>query len=249
MKSSTWSEFLWGPVTATLATVVLAVASVVGGADRPWLWIIGSAAFLIIHTMVSSALEQSVVRRLGRDYDRVQHRAVQIVADLGQLTADQFDLWMVDLYLPRWRYSWQGRFPFIGRSRSLERQLSVSLIDARPQPPSVDPFAGPHGSAFAGGQPVLWFDGSMLAANPDNAWTSYATQENKRLAGVYGVLNVVPLVDQLGKNCVGVLAVHVAPEPDRALRALGALTTPEARRRLTNACVEMNGLIAKRRTD
>lgn len=76
-------------------------------------------------------------------------------------------------------------------------------------------------------------------ADPD------AASSNARLAAVYGALSVAPLVDQLGKKCVGVLVVHVAPEPDRALRALGALTTPEGRRRLNNACVEMNGLLAR----
>lgn len=121
MKGSGWMDILWGPVTVSIATVVLAVASVVGGEDRPWAWVIGSAAFIIVHTIVSSIREQSIVRRLGRDYDRVQRRAVQVVADLGQLAADQFDLWMVDLYLPTRRYRLSKTRPFLIRERELSR--------------------------------------------------------------------------------------------------------------------------------
>src|SRR4051794_17849614 len=104
MLKEGWIDFIWGPITVAVAAAVLAIASASGGKDRPWLWIVGSATFIVVHTVVSHVREQSVLRRLGTDYDRVQRRAVQVVADLGQLAAEKYDLWMVDLYLPgaRW---------------------------------------------------------------------------------------------------------------------------------------------------
>ena len=92
---------------------------------------------------------------------------------------------------------------------------------------------------------MLWFDDNLRQGATENSWQSYDHETNVRLAAVYGALSVAPPVDRLGRKCVGVLVVHVAPEPDRALRALGALTTPEGRRRLNNACVEICLLLAR----
>ncbi len=246
MRSRTaWADIVWGPVTLSMATVILAVSSLVDSGDRPWPWIVGSAIFIVLHTSIATVRNLNIVRRLGRHYDRVQSRSVQIVSDLGQLTADQFDLWMVDLYLPRSRPRISRRRPFVYLERELSRQLSVSLVDARPQPPSVDSRSGPHGLCFTSRRPQIWYDEDTLGSSPDNLWSTFNPSNNEQLAKTYGVLGVSPIVDQLGNNCVGVLVVHVEPEPDKALRALGALTSPEGRRRLNNACVELNGLLAR----
>lgn len=240
-----WGDVVWGKVALAIATAVLAVASAVGGDKRPWGWILGSAAFLIVHTAVNAARDQSIVRRLGRDYDRVQLRAVQVVADLGQLAADRFDLWMIDLYLPEWRWSIGRKRPFLHRERELRRQLSVSLVDARPQPPIVDLTVGPHGECFTSERPLMWFDDTQHDPSPDNTWPRYDPARNADLATVYGVLSLSPLTDQLGRTCIGVLAVHVEPERDTAVRALGALQSPEGRRRIHNACIDLNGLLSR----
>ena len=242
-----WVDLVFGRVSLALATAVLAIASAVGGDKRPWFWIIGSVTFIIVHTAVNAARDRSIVRRLGRDYDRVQRRAVQVVSDMGQLAADRFDLWMIDLYLPSWRRSFVSHWPFIERERVLSRQLSVSLIDARPQPPSVDLSTGPHGKCFKEAQPLLWFDQEVHGPSPGthNAWGTFDEGTNAKLARVYGVLSVSPLVDQLGKHCVGVLAIHVEPERDMALKALGALQSPKGRLRINNACVDLNGLLLR----
>jgi hypothetical protein len=239
-----WGDLVFGKVTLALATVVLAVASATSGSGR-WVWIVGSAAFILLNTAVNAARDRSIVRRLGRDYDRVQRRAVQVVADLGQLAADRFDLWMIDLYLPRWKWSYVWRFPFLEREQELSRQLSVSLVDARPQPPSVPISSGPHGTCFQQAKPLLWFLDRVQDLSSFNASDLFDDTTNDELAKVYGALSVSPLVDQLGNNCVGVLAVHVKPERDLALKALGALQSADGRRRINNACVELNGLLTR----
>lgn len=245
MQGSGWSDLLWGPVTLAAATTILAIASAVGGNHRPWPWIIGSAGFIVLHTAVNSARDRSIVRRLGRDYDRVQRRAVQVVSDLGELAAAKYDLWMVDLYVPAARWSLTRTRPFLHRSTELHRELSVSLMDTRSQPPVVDIANGPHGECYSKGQPIIWFDPDEHGATSDNRWDHYDDDENANLAAVYGVLSVTPVMDQLGKNCNGVLAVHVQPEREAAVQALGLLRSQEGRRRLNNACVELNGLLSR----
>lgn len=238
-----WGDLVWGNVSLALATVILAVASAVGGDDRPWPWIVVSAAFIVVHTAANAVRDRSIIRRLGRDYDRVQRRAVQIVADLGELAADKYDLWMIDLYLPEGHWSITRKWPIVHRDRRLSRQLSVSLVDARPQPPVVDLGIGPHGDCFTQEQPLLWFDEQAHSSISGNKWQDYDAATNARLAGAYGVLSVSPLVDQLGKHCVGILAVHVQPERDAVVQALGALASLKGRRQIHNACVDLNGLL------
>jgi hypothetical protein len=245
MGNTSFTDVVWGPVTVALAAAVLAIASATAGDHRPWPWIVGSAGFIVVHTAVNAARDQSIVRRLGRDYDRVQRRAVQVVSDLGQLAAEKYDLWMVDLYVPASRWSLRRQWPFVTRSRELRRELSVALIDARPQPPVVDIAAGPHGECFTSGEPLMWFDPGQHAASHNNRWPQYDNDVNAKLASIYGVLSLTPVVDQLGKNCNGVLAVHVQPEGDIAVQAMGVLRSQEGLHRLQNACIELNGLLAR----
>ncbi len=158
MPLSQLADLLWGRVTRTAATVILAIVSTVGGTHRPWPWIIGAAAFLVVHSVVSATRDRSIVRRLGRDYDRVLTRVLQVVSDLGEIAADRYGLWIVDLYVPESRWSLKRAWPPLQRHRELSRQLSISLADARAQPPFIDPTVGPHGEAYSKSRPVLWID-------------------------------------------------------------------------------------------
>lgn len=247
-----WYTFLWGPVPVTVATVVLAAAGTISS-DEPMLFLVlPSAVFIVLHAVVRANKDKSMIRRLGRHYDHVQRRSVQVVSDLGRLTGNRFDLWMVDLYLPVTHATVAWRWPFLIRQQELSRQISVSLVDTRPQEPSLDSQVGPHGRCFTSGKPLIWFDetdlrhsDNVLQPPVENLWRSLHPAENEELSKVFGVLSVSPLVDQLGKNCVGVLAVHVAPERATALHAHGALRSVEGRQRITNACVELNRLLAR----
>ena len=241
-----WANLVFGNVTLAVATVTLAAISTVSSNDRPWIWIIASSAvFIIIHAAVNTIRDKSIVRRLGRNYDRIQRRGVQVIADLGQLAGDQFDLWMIDLYLPNFEWSFNSQWPLLQRNRVLSRQLAVSLIDMRPQPPSVDSVSSPHWLSFENTQPLIWFNKDIHTSNDDNAWDTLDEATNAELAKDYGVLSIYPLVDQLGKDCVGVLTIHVEPEGNSVLKALGVLQSTLGRHRLTNTCVELNGLLAR----
>lgn len=240
-----WLELLASKLTLAAATVVLTIASSVSGDDRPWKWIIVSAAVIVGHAWITARRDREVIRRLGKDYHRVQRRVLQIVADLGALAGDQYDLWMVDLYVAETRFAPQRSWPWIRRSQRLVRALSVSLLDARQQPPVIDLDQPAHGECFSDSTPVIWFDPSQLPDDmPENRWGHYDQQVNADLAAAYGVLALQPVVDQLDRNCIGVLAVHVQPSAAATVKALGALRSAFGRRRVRDAAVDLNGWLS-----
>ena len=152
---------------------------------------------------------------------------------------------MVDIYLSKSDWSFILRPPFLARERVLSRQLSVSLIDARPQPTWFDIQQGIHGMCFQKVKPLLWINETVHGTTQENAWTAMEPPTNDELSNSYGVLNVSPLVDELGKGCVGVLAIHVEPEREVIHKALGALRSLQGRHRINNACVELQGLLVR----
>ena len=95
-----WSELLWGRPIGALASVGLALAAF----GRGWAWIIACAIFFVLHATVGWMRERSIVARLGVNYRDVLRRTLHLIADLADLSAGGYDLWMIELYLPR--YVW-----------------------------------------------------------------------------------------------------------------------------------------------
>lgn len=249
-----WIEFLFGKVTLAIATVLLAIACTV----MLWPLMIGSAIFWIFHTIVNTAHDKNIVSRLGRNHDRVQRRVTKLISDLGLLS--KFEIWMIDIYLPIKRWALSSELFFVKRSMVLSRQLSVSLNDTfpRPQPeyssgPFVECFeaARQHGTA----KQLLWINQSLLeryqANTPIMLHSSTEFDPRDVSRDVYGVLCVSPLVDELSKNCLGILAIHVKPEPIDMVQSLGVLVEEDsdagrrnaARRLIYSACSDIYGLL------
>jgi hypothetical protein len=240
-----WLELLASKMTLAAATVVLTLASSVSGEDRPWPWIAISATVIVGHAWITARRDRDVTRRLGKDYDRVQRRVLQIVADLGALAGDQYALWMVDLYVVEARFKLQRSWPLVGQRVRLVRALSVSLLDARQQPPVITLERPAHGECFTQSTPVIWFDPSQLPDTvAENPWPRYDSQVNEELSAAYGVLALQPVVDQLDRNCIGVLAVHVQPSAAATVKALGALRSADGQRRVRDAAVDLNGYLS-----
>ncbi len=251
-RRSAWSDLLWGPYPLTIATVTFAVLGFLDDDERPLFLITVVAGFIIVHGAVAHVRNRSIVRRLGQNYDAVQRRSVQIVSDLGQLTGSQYELWMTDLYLPRYITRRRRRWPFLVLERRLSRELSVSLVEVSSQPHDVELNSGLHGKCFSSVNAIVWFDQDDLGTPTDetersvaNEWSQLAEDENARIASQFGVVTVAPLVDHLSRNCLGVLVVHVRPERTKALLARGAILSSEGRRRIHNACVDLQGLLEK----
>lgn len=252
LRRSAWSDLLWGPYPLTIATVTFAVLGFLDDDERPPWLILAVAAFIIVHGAVAHIRDRSIVRRLGRNYDAVQRRSVQVVSDLGQLTGNQHDLWMTDLYVPRYCIRRRGRWPLPILEQTLSRELSVSLVEVSSQPQIIGLNSRLHGRCFSSANAIVWFDQDDLGTPTDetersvaNEWSLLTEHENAAVASQFGVVMVAPLVDHLSRNCLGVLVVHVRPERTKALHARGAILSSEGRRRIHNACVDLQGLLAK----
>ena len=235
----TWVDFIFGRVAQVLATVALSITCAV----KVWIWVVVSAFFLIIHTVVNAARDRNIVRRLGKSYEQVQRRALQIISDLGRIS--HFDLWMVDIYLPLKQWTFVKRLPLFRRQKFLSRQLSVSLIDALHQTPSLVSLSSssPYVECFNEIRPLLLFDHQVHGSYAGNGSITFYEQADSDLYKIHGVLSIFPLVDQHKKHCVGVVAIHVKPEQDLSLKALGVLQSERGRYNINNACVDLNGLL------
>lgn len=251
-KSSPWIRIIWGPITATAATVGLAVLGFSDGDNRPWPLIACIASFLVLHSLINSVARRNLVARLGGRYADLQRRALQLVADLSSLGKNQYDLWMVDLYLHRRGYHWTPRWPFLVRRRELSRELSVSLLEVSDEPTEVNLDTGIYATCFELSRSLYWFNedelgtsGGTVSISDRNLWRSLSEQENSEAASRYGLLSAAPIVNQLGKKCIGVLAVHVKPERHKSFEAHSVITSEEGRRDMHNACVELHGLLSR----
>ena len=216
--------------------------------DRLWIWIIllPSATFIIAHSVVVAVREVSLFGGLARNYDRAVRHVIGLLYNLGDLTA--FDLWMIDVYLPVRRLKVSLSWPFVTIRRRLSRQLSVSLLETRHQPPLLDIDSGPHGMCFSDEKPLLWFDERYLAPPPasiHNMWVSLDLADNAALERTYGMLSLSPLVDGNNMNCVGVLAVHVASERHKASYAHGALCSDKGLGYVRQTSEHLNGLLTR----
>ena len=249
---STISNLIWGSLSITIAGAGLAVISLLRHDRRPWYLVVLIVCFIAVHSAVSYVTDRSIVRRLGRKYDSVQHRTLQLVVDLGDLVGKQFDLWMVDLYLlsSSWRIA--SKWPFLAYRGELSRELSISLVEVSTQPPIVQVTSELHGKCFTSRDMTVWFDEKNLGTPADqpelsgaNEWKLLPEERNAEIGDIYGLVTLSPVMDHLAKNCVGVLVVHVRPERDKALRARGALLSSEGRRRIHNACVDLHELLLK----
>lgn len=245
MSTNGWADVLWGRVSLTLATLGLAIGLAISGHRRPWWLIAAAGAFIVVHNAVGASRDKNIVRRLGRDYERVQRQLLQLVVNLGNLAAQNYALWMVDIYLPqrKWSLAWSWRCA--RRHVLLSREFSVALLDPRALASTLDPEVGPHGESFSHSRPILWFNESVGKKVTDNAWCRYEQGANAQLANDYGLLYVSPLANKLDKDCVGVLAVHVTTDVASVIQALGAINSRPGRQFIKNASIELNELLHK----
>ena len=241
-------SILWGPATTSIATILLTLSGLL--VDEGWLWIwtiiLPSAGFIIAHSVVVAVRDVSLSGSLARNYDRAVRGVIELLYNLGDLTA--FDLWMIDVYLPIRRLKATAGWPFVTVRRSLSRQLSVSLLETRHRPPLLDIDSGPHGVCFLDEKPLLWFDERYLVAPPasiHNMWASLDLADNAALGKTYGMLSVSPLVDGNNMNCVGVLAVHVTSERHKASYAHGALCSDKGLGYIRQTSEHLNGLLTR----
>ena len=237
-----WLNLIWSRPVFVGATVALSVAGLMGGEERPWAVILSLCAFLVVHSVVDGVQERSIRGRLGRKYQDIHLRISHLVSDLADLTAGGFDLWVVDLYLPRSSWTWSFHRPFYKR---LVRELSVSLADVSSAPVTLKLGDELFGASFTSVRRALWWDDDLGTRTADNWWHCLDDADNTRLRQRFGVVCVSPVVDGLGRNCLGLLVVHTNTDVETATKGLGALVQPKGWRCLARACQGVHGQITR----
>ena len=235
-----WSSIFWGRPIVVLVTVGLTVLGLMGRQDRPWFWILVFAAFIIVHESVNWWGEQRSTRRLGRNYQVIHERVLCLLADLADLTAGGFDLWMIDVYLPSHTIAVFNRLLNVPR---LDRSLKVALTDVRTVPLEIEIDHELFGVCFAENKKKLWWDIDLADNSAENVWHDISEKVNCELRSTYGVISVNPIVDRLGKNCRGLIVVHAKPDSEIVTKVVGALREVEGKRRLDAACQGIHNLM------
>ena len=232
-----WLNLLFSRPILVVATLTLTIAELVGTADRPWNWIVGICIFIFIHEFVNWRREQNISNRLKRNYEGILRRVLRLIADLSELTANEYDLWMVDLYVPR--------------SSKLVRELSIALTDVRIPFHEIPLNDELFGRCFKESRQGLWWNIELIPQSVSipqledrNFWDKlgYLNTELKR---TYGVISVHPIVNALGKNCLGLLVIHTKCDSETATKALGSLTQSMGERRLAEACHDIHDQMKK----
>ena len=237
-----WSSLLWGRPIVVIATVGLTVLNFVAKQDRPWFWflVIVLAVFIVIHESFNWLRDQRLEKRFDQNYQIIQERVLRLIADLANLTGNNFGLWMIDLYLPLETTATSDHFRNVSK---LDRSLSVSLMDVRTVPLEIRIDHELFGVCFSQSNKKLWWDIDLANTTEENVWHVISDEVNTELRSIYGVISVNPIVDRLGKNCRGLLVVHAKRDPVAVTTVVGALKEEEGERRLDAACQDIHNQI------
>ena len=235
-----WWNFLWGEPTLVISSIILTVVLAIAGlrrpSDWPWVWIFTLFGFIVLHSIVGWVRKRSIFNRLGRNYEGILRRTLHLVSDLAELTGSRFDLWMVDLYLPRYSGNLSAHWPFVVE-RKLVRALSVALTDVSKAPVTIDLDDELFGPCFLQSESRLWWDNDLAEPNGEdqNQWHQLEQPVNSQLRTRFGAICIHPVVNGVGNDCRGLLVVHTISDPEIATKALSVLIQSRGRRRLAGA--------------
>ena len=234
-------DLVWGKPVEVLASVGLGILAYV----RWFPGVIAVSSFILLHALVSWGRERSLTKRLGNNYMDVLRRSLHLVSDLADLTAKSFDIWMVDLYLPRFVWGRRRRWPYVG-GKVLSRELSIALGNASTAPAEIEMDHEYFGACFKGAKNGLWADPMLVGpidSGVENRFSDLPEKTNAELRRAFGVVMTYPLVDGLGRDCRGILVVHAARESEVATKVMGALIEREGMRRLDGCRHDIHSLI------
>ena len=198
------------------------------------------AVAVVLLEIVAWRHDVSAKNRLRRTFEVGLSRVLSLISDLSDLTAREFDLWVVDLYLPQQSFVWFLRRDVL----DLELSMHITLTDVRVVPSRIE---RNHffGQCFIDGQPRLWWNTDFASSSNENYWHNLSDLDNRIMAERYGVASVNPVVDNLGKECSGLLVVHAKGDEEVVTKVLGALQQSEGRRRMAAACLDIHGHLQK----
>lgn len=213
-----------------VVAVILAVVPITQ-ITPPWWLLTALGAFIFGSEFISARVDKSRSRRL----QSIQHRALRVIADLASGTADRYDLWVVDMYLPElgWSYS-------RGIRKRLVRALSLSLTDVQRVPPEIEiSDSNPLARCYSETEQLTWWDPALKPMAEDD--DSHPCEVHDELKDTYGAVSVNPIVNNTGHDCRGILVVHTKPDPELVTTAVGILNSSRGRRHISESCHDIHG--------
>lgn len=237
---SRWAQLVWGPLSLSIASVALAVLSLLDSDRIPWGWVIAISSFIVVHSAHGYVLDQSLGHRFHRKSHDVHQHVLQLIRNLASLTGDRFDFWIVDIYLPRSGYGarrWLKVFP-----KKLVRELSISLGDVSNHPAVID-IEGPFRECINSSTPFVWFNPLSLggtyelASQAENYWNRWHLSDTAKKVGL---MVVWPIADQVHSSVRGVMIISVKPEKGNPLLAKGSLLSLQSGLHIRDACRELH---------
>ena len=221
---------------AVVSTGALAFLGVIVGQGETWVWIVASVLFLaiVLLEVLSYRWERIKSNRLGPSHEFVLGRVIRLIADLSNLTARAFDLWVIDLYLPE--ATWLPKRTVCNLSLSLH----IALTDVRAVPSEIKLDHAIFGRCFSERRSELWWDVELAPTSDENLWEQLNDNENDSIRKQYGIMSVNPLIDNVRKDCRGLLVVHAIHDDVVVRKVKGALTAPEGKRRIAAACLDIH---------
>ena len=218
-----------------LAVVALAVLGVVGSGSSGAMWVLAvlCAGAVVVLEVWGARWEDRSANPLGAKHDAVLGRAVTLIADLAHLAGREYDLWVVDLYLPKYAlFAWSP-----AHSATLGLAVHLALTDTRIVPSQLQVHGSLIGSVFSERRPAHWWDETLASSAEENRWCRLDEKARSRFQEEeYGVISAYPVLSSVGTDCCGVLVVHVRRDAEAAAKALSVLRQAEGKRRVAAAC-------------
>ena len=218
-----------------LAVVVLAVLGVVASGSSLGMGMAAGlcGAAVVLLEVWGARWEDRSANPLGAKHDAVLGRALTLIADLAHLAGKEYDLWVVDLYLPKYAlFAWSRS----GVS-TLGLAVHLALTDSRTVPNQQQVDGSLVGAVFSERRPAHWWD-EALAAPADESWWQGLDEKARRTFRdeEYGAITAFPVLSSVGTDCCGVLVVHVKRDAEAVAKALSVLRQEEGKRRVAAAC-------------
>ena len=221
-----------GRILRVFSAIILAILPFITPTGAPWWVLIALCVVILVSELLSTVMHGANSNKM----QKIQRRALRVIADLSSGTGARHDLWVVEIYLPR--LSWPNSYGI----RKLKRALSLSLTDIQEVPAEIALSDDcPLARCYKQRKRLLWADARYSAVQLDAPPFS---GDDEKLQGIYGAVSINPLVDDTGHECRGILLVHTKPDPEFVTTAVGILEASRGRRHIDDASHDIHGHLA-----
>ena len=233
--------FIWSPVTVSLAALLIGVEGVIPAHDRSLRAIIVAAVFVAVNGFVTFLREHTRTARVNSLGIEIVRKLTDLVSSLAEISANQYHVWKVDLYVAKWEFGFYSTFPWLLR-KVLQRSFSVALATTQIFDDTASlAINGILSRTYRESKAQIWVNPNLdlpLSSIIDRVDNS----RHDGLISTCGILRAFPVVNSVERECMGVLVVHV--EPQFAQLMIGTIAGPTCGNFLHRAAVDLHHLIA-----